>query len=152
MFPKGQKEKNIFTEDLINSNPNEEVGQFNTLKDRDWIIFEIDKTNSDIYPLKIRKTPLNKNEIVYCVGWATAQETKIPSLIKMQIYQNLGNYYYFTTLTENVNPVGRSGSPVIDRNGYLVGLISGAEGNLGVMASVAYLKKLLNEFDIDYEQ
>jgi len=43
-----------------------------------------------------------------------------------------GPCYYVNNLTENVDPAGRSGSPVIDANGYLAGIVSGAEGNLGV--------------------
>jgi hypothetical protein len=63
----------------------------------------------------------------------------------------MGNYYYVKTLAEDVAPPGRSGSPVIDKNGYLVGIVSGAEGNLGVIGSVQYLKKLFDEYGVDYE-
>jgi hypothetical protein len=70
----------------------------------------------------------------------------------MKMYKNLGNYYFIQTLTKNIDPAGRSGSPVIDKNGYLVGLVSGAEGNLGVVGSVAYLRKLFDTYGIKYDK
>lgn len=151
IYPKGQNENNIQLTKLINTNSNEPIGDFNTLKNRDWIIFNINSKPADIYPLKIRKTPLKKGEIVYAVGWGNKQTSKKPSLIKLKTYDNLGNYYYVLTKTENVNPVGRSGSPVIDSNGYLVGLISGAEGNLGVIGSVKYLLEVFDKNNIKYD-
>ena len=152
IYPKGQIEKNIQLSKLINKNSNEPIGEFNTLKNRDWIIFKISHTNSDIYPLKIRTTPLKKGEFIYSLGWGHEQTSKFPSLIKMKTYENLGNYYFVLTETKNINPAGRSGSPVIDSNGYLVGLVSGAEGNLGVIGSVKYLTELFDKNDIKYNK
>lgn len=152
MYPKGQIDKNIQVSHLINKNNNEPIGQFNTLKNRDWIIFKTSNKHNDIYPLKIRYTPIKKGEVVYAVGWGHEQTSKTPSLIKMQMHKNLGNYYYVLTKTENINPAGRSGSPVIDKNGYLVGLISGAEGDLGVIASVKYLKEIFDKYDVKYNE
>ncbi len=152
MYPKGQIEKSVQINKLINKNNSEPIGEFNTLKDRDWIIFKINSVHKDIYPLKIRTTPIRKGEIVYSVGWGHKQTSKSPSLIKMKMYQNLGNYYYILTKTENINPVGRSGSPVIDSNGYLVGIVSGAEGKLGVIGSVKYLTGLLDKYHIKYNK
>lgn len=152
MYPKGQIEKNVQLSQLINKNNNEPIGEFNTLKDRDWIIFKIAHSNNDIYPLKIRTTPLKKGEFVYSFGWGHKQTSKLPSLIKMKVHKNLGNYYYVLTKTKNINPAGRSGSPVIDSNGYLVGIVSGSEGNLGVIGSVKYLSQLFDKYDIKYDK
>jgi len=151
MHPKTQDNKSVIINNLKNKNSNEEIGEFNTLKDRDWIIFDIKEKDHEIYPLKIRKTPLKKGEIVHAVGWAFRQNTLEPSIVKMQIYQNLGNYYYAKTLSKNIDPAGRSGSPIIDKNGYLVGLISGAEGNLGVIGSVSYLFNLFDNYGVKYK-
>ena len=63
--------------------------------------------------------------------------------MKMEMFRNEGPYYYTNTLTENVDPAGRSGSPVIDANGYLVGIVSGAEGRLGVTCNVSYLDQFI---------
>ena len=149
IFPKGKADKSLQLGSLINRNSNEETGEFNTLKSRDWIIFRLDE-KSKFTPLKIRTRPVSEREIVYTVGWPYKQHTGFPSLVKMQVYKNLGVCFYVTTLTKNVDPAGRSGSPVIDKNGYLVGIVSGAEGKLGVMGGVPYLIQQLDNFNINH--
>ncbi len=152
IYPKGVPEEYVSLGDLLNKDNKEIIGAFNTLKSRDWIIFDINSINTDdIFPLKLRSKPIYKNDIVYSVGWAHNQSTKLPSLIKMKIYENTGNFYYTTTITKDVDPGGRSGSPVIDSNGHLVGIISGAEGNLGVVGSIGYLKETLKKHGIEYK-
>lgn len=149
IYPKGKPDKAIFLDQLINNNKDEETGQFNTLKDRDWIIFRTTEI-ADFTPLKIRWKPVSKGEIVYATGWSYKQTSENPSLIKMQVFKNMGNYFYTNTLTLNVDPAGRSGSPVIDKNGYLVGIVSGAEGKLGVMGAIPYLKQLFDNYKVNY--
>lgn len=149
MYPKNHKEKTVSVKRLINKNSKESIGQFNTLKDRDWIIFELEEKNTQLYPLKIRYTPVKENEIVYAVGWAKNQkDNSKPELFKIQCFKNLGNYFYINP-SEN-QPHGRSGSPVIDKNGYLVGIVSGQEGNLGVIGGIKYLTTLFDKYDIEY--
>jgi hypothetical protein len=151
LYPKNDTKKSVLVKRLINANSQEKIGQFNTLKVRDWIIFEIEKNRSDLYPLKIRYAPIKINEIVYVVGWGMKQkDNSKPALIKLQCFKNLGDYYYTQTLTTNIKPNGRSGSAVIDKNGYLVGIVSGAEGNLGVIGSVNYLKKMFEKYNVEY--
>jgi len=152
LYPKNDRENRVSVKQLINTEPEENIGQFNTLKVRDWILFEIDKNLTDIYPLKIRYTPVKTNEIVYAVGWGMKQKDKNrPALVKLQCFKNLGPYFYVQTLSEGIQPHGRSGSPVIDKNGYLVGIVSGAEGTLGVIGSVNYLKEMFDLYDVEYK-
>jgi hypothetical protein len=151
LYPKNDPDHRLELKRLINANPDEPIGYYNTLKDRDWIIFELEKKDPTVYPLKIRYTPLETNEIIYSVGWSWDEENKkYPNMSKMQCYKIMGNYYYVKTLSDSGSPAGRSGSPVIDKNGYLVGIVSGAEGNLGIIGSVQYLRKLFDDFGVDY--
>lgn len=151
LYPKNKPSKSVQIKKLINKNKKEPIGQFNTLKNRDWIIFEIKEKITDLYPLKIRYTPLKKGETIYAVGWGHQQKNnKIPKITKFKCFQNYGNYYYAETITKDINPAGRSGSPVIDKNGYLVGLTSGSVGKLTVIGSIQYLKKLFDQYKIDY--
>jgi len=46
----------------------------------------------------------------------------------------------------------RSCSPVIDGNGYLVGLVSGAVGRLGVVAGVEYLRSQFDRYGVAYRR
>lgn len=150
LYPKNKKEKRVSINRLINTNSNEPIDQFNTLKVRDWIVFEI-KNNPDLYPLKIRYTPVKTNEVVYAIGWGNKQkDNSKPAVVKMQCVKNVGDYYYIKTLSTNVKPYGRSGSPVIDKNGHLVGIVSGQEGKLGVIGSVNSLVAVFDKFDIQY--
>lgn len=137
---------------FLKLNSKEYIGQFNNLKVRDWILFEIDKQNSDLYALKIRYTPIKSNEIVYQVGWGMNQkDNSKPALIKLQCVKNIGNYYFMKTLNTDTKPHGRSGSPVIDKNGFLVGIISGTEASLCVIGSVNYLKAMFEKYNIKYK-
>lgn len=153
LYPKNNSSNAVVVKNLINTNPTENIGEFNTLKVRDWILFEIENLPPDLYPLKIRYTPIQINEIVYAVGWgAKQQDNSAPALTKLQCVDNLADYYYMKSFDTNPQPQGRSGSPVIDENGYLVGIISGAEGKLAVIGSVHYLKKLFEDYNIDYRK
>lgn len=153
LYPKNKRDQLVSVKKLINKNTNERIGQFNTLKVRDWIILELEDNYSSIYPLKIRYSPIKTNEVIYAVGWGSKQiDTSKPALQKLQCIDNLGDYYYVKNFSPDIKPQGRSGSPVIDKNGYLVGIVSGAEGNLGVIGSVNYLQKILNKYNIQYEK
>lgn len=152
MYPKNHKEKTVTVKKLINENTTEQIGQFNTLKVRDWILFELERNSNQLYPLKIRYTPVNSNEIVYAVGWGMKQkDNSKPALTKLQCINNLEDYFYVKPLKTDTQPHGRSGSPVIDKNGYLVGIVSGQEGNLGVIGSIKYLTMMFNKYKIKYE-
>lgn len=153
LYPKNNPDQVVSIKKLVNTNTDEHIGQFNTLKVRDWIIFEIDDNDASIYPLKIRHSPVNKNEVLYALGWGSKQiDNSKPVIQKLQCLDDLGDYYYMTNLSPNIRPNGRSGSPVIDKNGYLVGIISGAEGKLVVIGSVNYLLKAFNKYGVEYKQ
>ncbi|MEA1887605.1 MAG: trypsin-like peptidase domain-containing protein [Bacteroidota bacterium] len=143
VYPKDKQDKYMVFGEMINENSDEMVDAFNTLKSRDWLLFEVDDIPAGFTPLRIRTKPVQEDEIIYCLGWPYKQKEGSPSLVKMQVFRNAGPYYYVNTLTENVDPAGRSGSPVIDANGYLVGIVSGAEGKLGVIGNVNYLDEFI---------
>lgn len=142
-YIKGEEERYMIFGRMINKNSEEAVDAFNTLKTRDWLLFEVRDIPEGFTPLKIRWKPLQKDEIIYCLGWPYSQKEGLPSLVKMQVYSNEGPYYYVNTLTENIDPAGRSGSPVIDAYGYLVGIVSGTEGRMGVLGNVSYLDEFI---------
>lgn len=135
---------------LITADPGEPVGAFNTLKDRDWLVFEVDAVPAGVYPLKVRYTPVRSGEVVYAVGRnRERRNARDPSRTALQRHQAMGSYYYVTPLTRN-DPVETSGSAVIDEHGYLVGIVSGAVGELGVIGGVGYLRQLFDRHGIPY--
>ncbi len=76
---------------LINENPEETIGQFNTLKDRDWILFQTEDDFEGFQTLKIRYTPLKKGEVVYACGWCTmADDTCKLVRSKLRMFKSMG--------------------------------------------------------------
>ncbi len=132
--------------ELHPSTNNEPIGDFNTIKSRDWIILHPLEPIKNIQPLSIRWEPVKKGESVYAISRHYGQNINSnPEIRHFICYKNVGPYCYMKAVGEHPNPIGCSGSPVVDANGCLVGLISGQEGQLTVIASVQYLKTLLNE-------
>lgn len=160
MFPKGNPKDSAVIGSLLNED-NAEIleGRNSTILERDWVFFSVKSASPNIYPLKPRYTALKPNEKVYILSCAytdsvaTIHEGKILKkqgmdiLIERNMKEHLG---------------GSSGSPVIDANGYLIGVISSSssDGSTGKGVSVAisteYLldvlkkKKELNKPKQDY--
>lgn len=144
--------RTVATRRLINEDPTEPIGDFSGIKDRDWLIFELGDRSGDVYPLKIRHSPMEKGETVYAVGRSLeGRHDPDPVLSPLSVYRSTGYYSYVQPLDPTVNITHTSGSPVIDKNGHLVGLVSGSVGRLGVIAGVAYLRRLLEGNGVPYE-
>ena len=71
------------------------------------------------------------------------RESVHPKLTPLRIYDALGPYYFVESFDPEVDPAGTSGSPVLDKNGHLVGIVSGATGKMGVVASVQYFLEVV---------
>jgi hypothetical protein len=135
--------------ELINQNPREPIGDFNSLKTRDWLVFKLTTTPGDVQPLRLRSTPLKKGDTAYVVGRSLAnRQNAQPTVVPLRIYQDVGPYYYVQSLESGADPVGTSGSPVIDENGHLVGIVSGAAGKLGIVCSLEYLIQVIERHHI----
>ncbi|MFO7893203.1 MAG: hypothetical protein R6U63_05690 [Longimicrobiales bacterium] len=129
---------------LMNADSTERIGDFSGLKDRDWLVFELGEWADGVHPLKVRHTPLEPGDTMYAVGRSRAERRdRDPALSPLQVFRGFPTYYYVQPLDPDVDPVDTSGSPVIDDGGYLVGLVSGAVGRLGVVAGVGYLRRVL---------
>jgi hypothetical protein len=151
-YPLNNPTIEVVMDSLVNKNPSEKVVPFREMKIKDWLIFDYNKKDSSIYPLKLRTKPVLKHEVVYAIGWGSEQKSMdFPEKTILQCYDNMGPYFYVRTLSKNISPNSKSGSPVIDKNGYLVGIVSGAEGKLGVIGSVEYLLDMLDQYSIPYE-
>lgn len=141
------------TRRLINADPSEPIGDFAGIKSRDWLVFELEGWTDGIYPLKLRYTPVERGDTIYAVGRSlSGRHDPDPVPSPLRVFRAESTYYYVQPLDRGVDPVHTSGSPVIDENGYLVGLVSGAVGQLGVVAGVEYLRTVLDRHGVEYRR
>lgn len=137
---------------LINEDPGEPVGDFAGIKSRDWLLFEPAGWSEGVYPLKVRYTPLEVGDTIHAVGRNLAgRHDRDPTIRPLRVFRVEPTYYYVQPLNPALEPGHTSGSPVIDENGYLVGLVSGAVGRLDVIAGVGYLESQFERYGIPYQ-
>lgn len=134
----------VHTRALINADATEPIGSFGGLKDRDWLVFELDGWAEGVHPLKLSPGPVAPGDTIYAVGRSRAERRDPdPTVRPLRVFRVFPTYYYVQPLDPSVDPGGASGSPVIDGDGHLVGLVSRAIGRLGVVAGVGYLRRVL---------
>jgi len=147
MRPKGDTQDSVIIGELLNEDPNEVLeGKGSTVQDRDWIVFKVKKSSPNLYPLKPRYTQVKPGERVYILS--CAYDDSLCTVHEGKVYQKYG----MDILIERemkTHKGGCSGSPVIDANGYLIGIITGSAGskvgNVSVAISNEYLKDVLDK-------
>lgn len=142
MFPKDGPTELVVLDKLINRDPKESLTGIPC--GQDWLLFTIENRSKNIQPLRIRTTPLVSNEPIYLIGWRYT-ETDCPQVVyegKFVRYEKDAVCITVEKLIKNTVP-GLSGAPVIDSNGYLVGLMSRGKGEIQRASPVDYPRKLL---------
>lgn len=149
MAPKGNATDSVVIDRLLNEDSTEILeGPSSTILQRDWIVFSVKKTSPRIYPLKPRFSKVKPGEPVYFLSCGYSDSTC--KVYTGKILKKLG----MDILIErnmNEHTGGSSGSPVIDANGYLIGVLSsasndGATGkNVAVAVSTEYFRDVLNK-------
>ncbi|HET9429629.1 MAG TPA: trypsin-like peptidase domain-containing protein [Chitinophagaceae bacterium] len=148
MKSKGNNRDSAILDVLLNEDSTEILeGESSTITERDWIVFSVKTISSNIQPLKPRYTQINPGEKVYIPGCAYADST-------CRVYGGvvLRKEGMDILIEHNMKEAfgGSSGSPVIDSNGYLIGIISSStlDNKTGkdvlVAISTEYLYNLLN--------
>jgi hypothetical protein len=114
----------------------------------DWIIFSVKQSSPNIYPLKPRFTPVKEGEKVYVLSGAYEGSPNTVREGKVSVQR--GRYIMIDHDTK-INLSHSGGSPVIDANGYLVGILSYStsdgktEKPITVVLSTEYLQDLLKK-------
>ncbi|WP_161662283.1 tetratricopeptide repeat-containing serine protease family protein [Pedobacter sp. V48] len=147
MTPKGMGKDSALIGRLLNEDPEEQLeGKGATSLDRDWIVFSTTKVASGLYPLKPRYTQVKPGEKVYILS--CAYEDSLCTVHEGRVYKKLGMDILIRR-DMKTHKGGCSGSPVIDANGYLIGVLSRSSysehGNVSVAISTEYLKEVLNK-------
>lgn len=125
MFPLNRKDEIVITRDLLNESKTEQLEDKSTY-DNDWLVFSIKSNSSKIVPLSIRTTPLKPGEKIYVVGWTRKMEDGPQRVYEFEYYKTIGNRLLLKDVLVPELFGGLSGGPVVDAEGLLVGLVSGA--------------------------
>lgn len=138
---------------LLNANINEAI-DMNILQ-KDWLIFEVEENHSSLSVLKLRETQLITGDKLTAYGCSYANQAHC-----------LQDVYVGTFISSEPNNLrisipnlalnklrGLSGSPVLDKNNQLVGIVSNVlksqtgEGFDFAPANLNYLKQVLESLE-----
>jgi hypothetical protein len=148
MQRKDDSTKFVITDKLLNEDRNELIGESNV--DADYLVFSIKENKSDVTPVRLRETELKPGEPVYIVGWSFADKTGPQRIYKAKYYKSIENHILIEH-GDDSNLAGTSGSPVVDSDGNLVGIVSNytfdeeTQKWYGSPCSTEYLKKIIDQ-------
>jgi hypothetical protein len=150
MRAKGNDRDSVVTGQLLNPAVAEirEGENAEITKHDDWIVFSVKRSSPHIYPLKPRFTPVKEGEKVYILSGA--YEGSPNTVREGKVSVRRGRYIMIDHNTK-INMIHSGGSPVIDANGYLVGILSYStsdgktEKPVTVVLSTEYLQDILNK-------
>ncbi|OFY48759.1 MAG: hypothetical protein A2W85_12285 [Bacteroidetes bacterium GWF2_41_31] len=160
MYPKDKPEQTVIMGKLLNEDTTDTLTWEYLEKAvkaalyNDFLIFTIKENNSNITPLELSKTAPQKGDILYDIGW-TYNDTVGPQRVyKCSFYESTGISFNMRKITYPENGVGLSGSPVINSDGLLVGILSRAETDpvtKEVFASPQHINYLTRFFEDYYK-
>ncbi len=121
MIDKNDTSQYIILGDLINSDENEIIGERNT--EKDFLVFKIKENHSNIKPLKLAVNHVQSGDTLYKTGRTFAFKNVEPKIYKSTVQKYAGSNLLCNMLVyENI--AGLSGSPVTNKDGELVGIVS----------------------------
>ena len=148
MHPKQNALDSVILGQLLNEDKEEMLGFGNaSIQLRDWIVFATQYHSPNIQKLTPRFTQLKVGETIYFTGCPYKKENCI--IEKATVLSVKGNRIVFSKEDQTANIGGASGSPLIDAEGKLVGILSGTSvspkngDNALFGISTHYLKKIL---------
>lgn len=148
MHPKGNPADSVVIDRLLNKDSAETLqGPNSTIQQRDWLLFTTKYVSPKIQPLKPRFTPLKAGEKITYLGCPYNDKRCV--IEASEVLEVEGNRIIFV-MPNGANVGGASGSPIVDKDGLLVGILggnsvnkkNGAEALYGI--STRYLERILN--------
>ena len=147
MHPKTNLKDSVVIDQLVNRDTAEILnGSESTILQRDWILFTTRYVSPNIQPLVPRYTKVHPGERIYYFGCPYA----LPECVRQEstVLEVEGNRIIFA-LRKETPLAGASGSPLVDENGFLIGILSGATfarstgGDALYATSTHYLRRVL---------
>ena len=149
LHPKGDTTEGVYLDQLLNEDPAEMLGgPTGTIGQRDWLIFSIKEMKGKLPALKARYTPVKQGEKLYYP--ACPYQSKDCILGEAEVLTGHGNRIVFTKEVPGFIG-GASGSPLVDSQGRVVGVLGGTSvhpenGEPALYGiSTHYLKKVLSK-------
>lgn len=128
MYPKNNKGSYVILGELLNSNRNDTLtwdylsAHWDTYND--WLVFSVKENKTRHKPLKFRNTPIVKDELLYVVGWSYNDSVGEQRVYEYKYVRTEGDYHTLLQIRGPENLGGLSGSPIVDKKGKVVGLVS----------------------------
>ncbi|HAK76086.1 MAG TPA: hypothetical protein DCR35_04490 [Runella sp.] len=149
MHPKNNLADSVVIASLLNTDTTEILeGKHSSITQRDWLVFSTKYVSPNLQPLKPRYSPVIKGETTYI--FACPYKEKGCVIYEGRVIETTGNRILISTdTTQQVG--GASGSPIVDKNGQLIGILGGSSTNrlTGQPAfyglSTRYLQKVLKK-------
>lgn len=155
MHPKGDNRDSVVIGQLLNEDSTEILqGKKSTISQRDWLLFSTRYRSKSIQPLKPRYSTVAPGEKAWYAG--CPYNDKRCTTHEVTVIEVLGNRIVFSR-PDSINLGGASGSPLIDANGHLIGILGGSSvdpfsGKPALYAiSTHYLREVL-EGKANYNQ
>ena len=143
MFPKDEPSDVTVVSALINEDANESLERIQPTED--WLLFTVERASASVTALRLRRTPLKAGETVFVVGWRYTDEGRQRVYKGKYVRPEKGSVLIDAKeLADNTVP-GLSGSPVIDAEGYVVGVMSSKFGKLQRLAPIDYARRVLEQ-------
>ena len=148
MKPKGNYTDSVVIDKLINDDTAEVIeGSKSSIFERDMLVLSVKNASKNIYPLRPRFSMPRTGERVYLIGCAYSDAS-----CAVNEGTIIGKYGFDIIINFN-NPIkpGASGAPVIDANGFLIGVFSSlttdnqVNKDVAVVISTEYLKDVLGK-------
>jgi len=123
MFAMDKKEEAVITYKLINENKSESLENKASFEN-DWLVFSVKENHSKVKPLVPRTTALVPGEKLYVVGWTRKMEEGPQRVYEFEYYKTIGHRILLKELIVPEQFGGLSGAPLVDEQGFVVGLVS----------------------------
>lgn len=136
---------------LINANKSESIDM--KILEKDWLLFEVEENQSSLEVLTLRQKPLNKGEVLTAYGcsYINKVDCQQDSYVGSFVENETNNLRVSMPNLDLSKLRGLSGSPVLDKDGLVVGIVSNVlksrsgEGFDFAPANLTYLNSVLTE-------
>ncbi len=151
IHPNQSPEKAVVLGKLLNANPDEAIDM--QVLSKDWLVFEVVENKSPLAVLSLRNTPITTGETLTAYGCSYANKQQCSQDRYAGTYLSTdGNNLRMAIPDLNLGQLrGLSGSPVLDNNHQVVGIVSNVlpatsgNGFDFAPASLAYLREVLEK-------